>query len=249
MARIVTAVFRRLWVLALLLLPVTAALASGEHEGEEHGCQVTGTVTASFPNDPGYEGLWKYTIQLDYWENQGEFNSEDDDSRGFRLFLDLGNCPCICHPGIFFFPPQPGQHEDDHHASSATTGVGILSGGEDEECGYFGSFHCQGAPDGCHITGPFLEFSTGDDEECDDDDEGSRTFIFYSVFAPAPESQHLIFNSDDGDDDDLDGQFEDHDDEDDGHCEGELTGNLPICDCALPVEAATWGAIKARLQN
>jgi hypothetical protein len=129
---------------------------------------ISGSITASFPDDPGYEGLWKYTVELS-WDTGAQGLSHSS------IFLGLENLECVCNPTIFQFPNPAG-----------------LSDGEDCNGGvdpvvYSGEYVCLGDPTiPVGMGKPAVKFDHVDNPECEPGSSGSGTFCFYSPFPPAP---------------------------------------------------------------
>jgi len=151
----------------LLLLPLAVSLvftpAAPAFAGD--AC-VSGTITAEESNDPGFEGYYKYTIELS-WDVTGFAVPSH-----FDLFLDLGVCDCICDADVFEFP------------SPAGTSDGLDAQGAPCVVSYDGSFACMGDPSLPKDDRPAVKFDAATAPECEPGETGSATFCFYSLFPP-----------------------------------------------------------------
>lgn len=201
-----------------------AALASGDEICNE----VLGTVSVEVSADPGFEGLFKYTITLD------KHDEDEDDDFGFLLLLGLESCACKCEEG-FIVPAAageiPGDDKDDH----------------DGCCSVASEYLCNGSQDiPPEVNGPAIRFYGGEGDDCDENDDFEQaTLFFYTPLPPGPPSSHQIYLFDDHDDDDKDGSHDDEDEED-GSCDGFLDGTLPSCDCTVDAVRENWGTVKSR---
>jgi len=132
------------------------------------------------------------------------------------LFLGLPDCPCICDPVFIRFASPAGS------ASPA-----------DQSCNldFEGQYVCKGDPSlPPAMNGPAVKFLPDTSSTCDPLLAGSGTFCFYTPMPPAAPTTHsnaLAIK---------------HGTE---VCYGDLVGSLPICDCALPAQGATWGRVKS----
>ena len=61
------------------------------------------TVTATFPNDPGFEGLWKYTLTGSWDLGLGAPALSH-----INIAPGLGACDCICEEGLIVFDAPAG---------------------------------------------------------------------------------------------------------------------------------------------
>jgi hypothetical protein len=126
---------------------------------------VSGTSTAELTADIGYEGYWKYCIEIT-WDVTG-YN-------GYGLshadvFLGLENCICVCDSGYFAF------------ADTVGSGPGTPNGGPCTVY-WYGMFLCDGdptIPDGM----PLIKFEYYEND-CEPGEAGSVCFCFYSIAAP-----------------------------------------------------------------
>lgn len=138
-------------ILSVLLLAVAPATAQ----------VIWGTSTATYPNDPGFEGMWKYCLDIE-WDTSGHALSHT------TLYIDLEACPLFCDPGFFMFPEPAG------------------SGPGEEGCTvvYYGSFLCFGDPTSPGDEGPTIKFEYDEEIGCEPGPTGSATLCFYSVGFP-----------------------------------------------------------------
>jgi hypothetical protein len=197
----------RIRTLALLLCTLLAPTAALADE-----CGIDGTVTATQPNDPGFEGLWKYCVDVTWDTSIGGGGGLSHAS----VFLGLETCECVCNSGVIVFPSPAG-----------------TSNGDPDPCveNYNGEYACMGdpaIPDG--MNSPAVKFEHDEIDGCEPGSTGTGTFCFYSIFPPAPANSYpsgLGLKSGGGE------------------CVGELTGQMPTCQCAVPVQPTTWGRVKA----
>jgi hypothetical protein len=193
--------FRSLALLVCALL-VPAAAVAGD-------CGISGTVSASQPNDPGFEGLWKYTVNLTW----------DTDAQGLShasVFLGLETCECVCNSGVVQFPSPAG-----------------TSTGDPEPCveNYNGQYACMGDPTiPAGMNSPAVKFEHDEIDGCEPGNSGTGTFCFYTIFPPAPANSNpsgvgIKYGT--------------------NSCLGELSGQMPVCQCVVPVQPTTWGRVKA----
>jgi hypothetical protein len=129
---------------------------------------VVGTVTVSQPNDPGFEGLYKYCVTATW--DVGQFGLSHID-----FFLELENCECACEEGVVQFPTPAG-----------------TSDGVPEPCTveYAGEYLCMGDPTVPEdMNGPAVKYDAIPGE-CEPGSTGTGTWCFYSPFPPAPASTH-----------------------------------------------------------
>lgn len=125
-----------------------------------------GTSSAEVTNDPGFEGLWKYCLDI-YWD----FRECDGYGLSYAaLFTGLfQGCPCSCYPGYFAFADTVGY------------GPGTTDG---HTCTVY--YYCQllcsqdpNIPDG----EPVIKFLYYEDD-CEPDKFGWMHVCFYSVAQP-----------------------------------------------------------------
>ena len=148
---------RILFALALILTvaaPVAAECASG-------------TVTVELSNDPGFENLYKYTVNLEW--SLGTFALSHP-----TLFIDLENCECVCDPSVVVFDTPAGS------SSSEEEGVSC-------DNGYYGDYVCSGDPSlPATMNGPAVKWDP-DETVCTPGLSGTGTFCFYSPLPPGSE--------------------------------------------------------------
>jgi hypothetical protein len=130
---------------------------------------VWGTSTAEIATEPGFEGYWRYTLDIN-WDTT-EIGGHGMSHLGF--FLSLGVCHCACHPGIVAFDDVPG------------TGAGV--GGC--ELRFIGLYECEGDPHYPEM-GATVKFEH-DESGCEPDWSGTATLVFYSMFGPGDPQTHL----------------------------------------------------------
>jgi hypothetical protein len=126
---------------------------------------VSMTVSAQLSNDPGFEGLYKYTVT-------GSWDVTRFGVSHIDVFLALENLECICDPRVVKF------------GSPAGTSTGSNENGPCTSI-YTGLYQCMGdpsVPDELHA--PTIKFSPGD--ACKPGVTGNGTWSFYSPFPPAP---------------------------------------------------------------
>jgi len=133
------------------------------------------------------------------------------------ILIGLDNCMCVCDPRLFRFPTPAG------------TSTGINGGGA---CTvpYAGGYVCKGDPSIKNTTtGPAIKFEP-DETLCSTDEAGTGTFVFYSPLPPSPiDIQPNAIAIKHGYD----------------TCYGPIIGTLPMCDCSVPSNNATWGKVKS----
>ena len=133
-------------------------------------------VSAELSNDPGFEGMYKYTIS-GYWEVSGP---EEGGGLSYIIF-SLGNeCPCLCDSLMdeISFPDPAG----------TSTG---FDGDTDEECDvvYLGFLECNGLED--ITTDVVVKFEVPDNQTCEPVQSGTGTWIFYSTIPPLPGDDYI----------------------------------------------------------
>ncbi len=133
------------------------------------------------------------------------------------FFLALENCECLCDPRFIEFGAVAG------HSESVTDGVACDSD-------YHGEYVCMGDPSlPSSFWAPAVKFEP-EDQSCGGGVTGSGVFCFYSLMPPydlpvLPGGLAIKHGQD--------------------ICVGDLAGQIPTCDCALPNRASTWGEVKA----
>ncbi len=148
--------------LALCLVTVVPMSASATT------CQINGAITAELTNDPGFEGLYKYTVTFTWDTDQGLSHTS--------IFLALANCECVCEPNLFSF------------GSPAGSSLGELPNGEECTALYEGSYVCMGDPTIPEaMNSPAIKFDAiGDPEGCEPGKTGVGIACFYSPLPPGP---------------------------------------------------------------
>jgi hypothetical protein len=160
------AVSRFLFTLALA---VSCALPAGRAGAQSSGdcAQVAMQVSAARSYDPGFEGLWKYTVT-------GAWDVTRYDLGHIDFFLGLANLECICDPRVIKFPTPAGT-SDGMSASGPCTAI------------YYGQYLCKGDPAiPEELRTPTVKFEPNETIGCEPGVKGSGTWVFYSPFAPAP---------------------------------------------------------------
>ena len=126
------------------------------------------TVTAEPSVDPGFEGLWKYTV-TGCWDVSQYGLSHID------FFLQLKDLECICDPRVIKFPTPGGTSNGTSDAGPCTVY-------------YTGVYNCKGDPTvPAELQAPTIKFNT-DDGDCKTGTTGCGEWVFYSPFAPGPYS-------------------------------------------------------------
>ena len=126
------------------------------------------TVTAALSNDPGFEGLYKYTVTGSWDVTQFGLSHID-------FFLALENLECVCDPAVVKFPTPAGTSNGTLDGSPCTVN-------------YTGKYNCMGDPTvPKELRAPTVKFDAPD-EGCKAGVTGTGTWVFYSPFPPAPYS-------------------------------------------------------------
>ncbi len=124
------------------------------------------TVTASLSSDPGFEGLYKYTVT-------GNWDVTRFGVSHIDFFLALESLECVCDPRVIKFASPAG----------TSTGVGGCT------VTYTGIYNCMGDPAiPAELRAPAVKFEP--DAGCEPGVLGSGTWTFYSPFPPAPYSSY-----------------------------------------------------------
>jgi hypothetical protein len=174
-------------------------------------------VSAELTYDPGYEGLYKYTIS-GYWEVSGV---EQGWGLSYLLFSLGTSCPCLCDStlDVIYFPDPAG----------TSTGIDNIT---EEPCEviYQGYLECNGLED--ITTDDVVKFEVPDNQTCEPTHYGTGTWIFYSTMPPLPWDEYInaaMLKY---------GEM---------MCWGDISGQLPNCFECVPtsVERSTWGKIKS----
>jgi len=151
---------------ALLLLCGALFFALAHPAQAQTPCPtLTSQVTVATSSDPGFVGLYKYTVTLT-WDVGTHDPSHVD------VLVGLNDCVCVCDPRLFKFGAPAG----------LSTGV---NGSGPCQVPYSGAYVCKGDPSIADMTGPAIKF-TPDETLCSTDETGSGTFVFYSPLPPGP---------------------------------------------------------------
>ncbi len=161
---------RRLLAAAALL--GAAASPAGAYVTFLGDCSsVSMTVTATYPNDPGFPNLWKYTLSGSWDVGQRALSHMD-------ILLMLGDCDVVCLPGIVQFPTPAGQSTGADNGSECT----VL---------YTGSYLCTGDPSiPPNLRQPTAKFEATAGQTCQPQTVGSGTWCFYSSLPPGDPATH-----------------------------------------------------------
>ncbi len=155
---------RRVYSIASLFLAL--AFVAPAHAVDDCAT-VSMNVTVSQPNDPGFEGLYKYTVTGSWDITQFGLSHID-------FFLALKNLECICDPRVVRFPAVPGTSTGSSDAGPCT----VL---------YDGVYNCMGDPTvPQELRAPTVKFNDIGGDACKAGVTGTGTWYFYSPFPPAP---------------------------------------------------------------
>jgi hypothetical protein len=154
-------------LLACSLLASGLALGAPAHAVEDCA-SVSMTVTAALSNDPGFEGLYEYTV-TGSWDVSRYGLSHID------FFLALKNLECICDPRVVRFGTPAGTSDGSGEAGACTVV-------------YEGVYNCMGDPTvPAELQAPAIKFNAAG-TDCEPGVTGTGTWTFYSPFPPAPYS-------------------------------------------------------------
>jgi hypothetical protein len=131
------------------------------------------TIDATFPNDPGHEGQWKYCISGTW-----DLGLSENALSHIDFLLGLDGCACICDMGVF---------ETD---SIAGTSTGEFDG---VPCtvDYVSDFLCEGDPTlPPELQTVAFKFEQATGQDCETGTSGEGTWCFYSFLAPAASATH-----------------------------------------------------------
>jgi hypothetical protein len=142
----------------IALLAVTAVLSIS---AAASGQTIWGTSSATYPNDPGFEGMWKYCLEIG-WDTTGHGLSHT------VLFIGLEICPLYCDEGFFAFPVPAGTGPGEGGCTAI----------------YYGSFLCEGDPTMPEVDVPTIKFEYDEDIGCEPAAVGTAILCFYSVGIP-----------------------------------------------------------------
>ncbi len=152
----------RLFVIAAALVVARPALAVDDC------ASVSMVVTAAPSNDPGFEGLYKYTV-TGTWD-VGQFGLSHID-----FFLTLKELECICDPRVAQFAIPAGTSDGTNDEGACK----VL---------YEGKYNCKGDPSiPAELAAPTIKFNAVS-ADCETGTTGTGTWVFYSPFPPAPYS-------------------------------------------------------------
>jgi len=126
--------------------------------------QISAQVAVTSSTDPGFVGLYKYTVTV-------AWNVGTHDPSHVDVLIGLNDCSCVCDPRLFKFAAVAG----------ISTGV---NGSGGCQVPYAGSYVCKGDPSiQGTTTGPAVKF-VPDETLCSTDETGSGSFVFYSPLPP-----------------------------------------------------------------
>jgi hypothetical protein len=129
---------------------------------------VSGTSSAEGYGEPGYEGYWRYCLDVT-WDT-AEVGGY---AMSFVNFLiSLGDCPCACSPDLVIFDDVAGTGTGQHGC----------------ELSFYGIYDCHEDPHFPEL-GPSIKFEYAD-TGCEPAPAGSATVCFYSVFGPGEQELH-----------------------------------------------------------
>lgn len=159
----------------LIMLLVGVLLVTPRTVFAQSCALLQGTISAEITSDAGFEGLYKYTLTLDW--DVTEFGLSHLD-----IFLALETCECVCEPGIVAFGNPAG------NSNGSTTGD---AAGDSCNVDYIGDYVCMGDPSlPPAMAGPAVKWDALDQLGCEPMVSGSGVFCFYTPLPPAPPSQH-----------------------------------------------------------
>lgn len=126
------------------------------------------TVTAQLSNDPGFEGLYKYTVT-------GSWDVTRFGLSHIDFFLQLKNLECICDPRVVTFATPAGTSDGEGDGGACTVS-------------YQGEYNCMGDPSvPAELRAPTVKFNAAS-ANCEPGVTGTGAWVFYSPFPPAPYS-------------------------------------------------------------
>jgi hypothetical protein len=128
------------------------------------------TASATFPNDPGFEGMWKYTLS-------GSWDTGEANGLSHISFLIDFECPCVCEDNFAVFPTPAG------------TATGTDSSGADCTVDFIGINECEGDPT-IPNPAPAIKFEAPEGQGCETGQTGSGTWFFYSGQPPLPDDTY-----------------------------------------------------------
>lgn len=161
-----TRILMRRWI--VLSLALALALVARPALAVDDCATVNMTVTAQVSTDPGFEGLYKYTVTGNW--DIGQYGLSHID-----FFLALKNLECVCDPRVARFPALAG-------TSTGTNAAGACV------VSYTGKYNCKGDPSiPAELRAPTIKFDAVDGT-CETGTTGTGSWTFYSPFPPAPYS-------------------------------------------------------------
>jgi hypothetical protein len=125
-----------------------------------------GSCSATFPNDPGFKGYWKYCLDVSW-----DVSPYDPKAHGVShvsILLGLDDCPSACKDGYFAFADTAG-------SSSGVEGCTVY---------YYVEFDCKGDPT-IPPAVPTIKFEPYENS-CEPDVAGTAHVCFYSEAEPRP---------------------------------------------------------------
>ena len=155
--------------LCSLVVAACCAFPAVRAEAQSSGdCAVVAMqVSAQQSTDPGFVGLWKYTVT-------GSWDVTRYDLSHIDFFLGLANLECICDPRVVRFG-SPAGTSDGLSASGPCTAL------------YYGQYLCKGDPSiPDELRMPTIKFQPDETIGCEPAVRGTGTWVFYSPFPPAP---------------------------------------------------------------
>jgi hypothetical protein len=169
---------RRYGLLLLLFVPLAVSLLMPQGAPTETATRcnsATMNISATFPNDEGFEGMWKYTVT-------GSFDlGEGSQGLSHISFLFQLDCDCICELELrnFFAFDYP---------AGTCTGEDSLANPCTVE--YLGLLECQGDP---FITSnlPAFKFEAPNGQGCETTEAGTGTWWFYSYIPPMDDASYI----------------------------------------------------------
>lgn len=155
-----------LFASSFLVLIVAAALPATVAADHGSGCHIEGMVTAAISDDPGFEGLWKYTVTYEWDTDRGLSHA--------NVFLALKNCECVCQEGLIQFPDP------------AAESLGELPSGEACTAQYVGEYVCMGDPTIPEaMNAPAVKYDAVTSEDgCEPGKTGVGFACFYTTLPP-----------------------------------------------------------------
>ena len=157
-------------ILFLLLLLTSVAVPSAAERCDS----IEMTVTASYPNDPGFEGYYRYNV-FGSWEVWPRALSHID------VFLMLQQCPFVCTPGVVAFADTAGLSTGSTAAGDACYPVW-----------YLGEYLCNGdpsLPDNLRFSA--VKFEPFEGQSCEPGTVEMGSWRFYSFLPPGPSVTHV----------------------------------------------------------